>query len=369
MKNIIIAHQTVIDGDAISNDIMGMYRTLEGIGYKAYIYADNYIGTIQAFQNDRFNAERLLNDAESWLIYHHSIFWEQGERLLNQFKGKIIFKYHNITPAHFYKPYAPFYCKQCDLGNKQTSRLINDFRQAYWWGDSQFNCQQLYEMGLTTKAEIVPPFNVISEWNSIEPSYDRVISLINSKKINLLFIGRVVPNKGHLHLIEIVRILKYHYELDPHLWVVGALDEQLNSYLEILNQYINNYSLVENVTFTNKVDAQSIKSYYLGCDVFLCLSEHEGYCVPAIEAQYFGLPVVSYGSSALPETLGNNQIILSELDYHFAAAAIATITNDSEVRDFCRKAGWNNVAARYLPDNIEKIFKNAFSDLHRRNQF
>jgi glycosyltransferase involved in cell wall biosynthesis len=363
MPEIIIAHQTVTDGDAIGHDILGMYDILTQLGYKVNIFAENYLGKAKSYNVNVAKINELSESNDNILIYHHSIFWENGEKLLLKFRGKIIFKYHNITPYDYFKNYSDTHYARCYQGIEQTKRLIQKYGECIWWGDSTYNIQNLQDLGLDIKlCLVVPPFNVLDELGTIEPNFEIIESLVNNKSNNVLFVGRVAPNKGHKHLVETINVYRQMYGSAIHLWVVGSLDHNdSKSYNNEIINLVNKYGLTKNITLTDKLPIEDIKAYYLACDSFLCMSEHEGFCVPIIEAQKLMLPLVTFGGSALTETVGQNQIIINSFDYDFAASALFTIFSDKHVNKFCIHHGLVNVNSRFSKETIKSTFVSSFN--------
>jgi glycosyltransferase involved in cell wall biosynthesis len=210
---------------------------------------------------------------------------------------------------------------------------------------------------------VVPPFNVIDELDGIEPNFNLIDSIVNNKKNNILFVGRVAPNKGHMHLIETINAYKNMFDSNVHLWVVGALDtDNCKLYNEQLSALIKKHGLDNDITFSGKQPIENLKAYYLACDEFLCTSEHEGFCVPIIEAQKLMLPVISLGGTALSETVGKNQIILKNTDYDYAASALFTLFTDENIRKFCRNYGLINYNSRFTNAAIKEQFIYALND-------
>jgi len=359
---IAIAHQTIADGDAIGNDIIGMYYTLINEGYNVGLISEHSSDILKKYQMSSANVDNFIEITDSLLIYHHSIHWEFGETLLERFKGKIIFKFHNITPPQFFKDFSSIHYEKCRQGIEQTRRFINEYKDSVWWGDSSFNSTQLRQIGLKHDEIItVPPFNRLDAIEKIEPNYKIIDDLIKNNANNVLFVGRVAPNKGHIHLINIIKEYKENYDSNIHLWILGPIDHNhLKIYLNKLSILIKKYGLDRNISFVDKKPEIDVKAYYLGCDEFLCMSEHEGFCVPIIEAQQLMLPVITFGGTALSETTGKNQIILDSFDYAFAASALFTLYTDEKVRKFCKKHGRINVDSKFSSEKIKKQFMSAF---------
>ena len=62
------------------------------------------------------------------------------------------------------------------------------------------------------------------------------------------------------------------------------------------------------------------------------MSEHEGFCVPLVEAMYFGIPIIAFDSTAVGETLGGSGLLLKDKDSKAVAEAIDLIMTDDELR-------------------------------------
>jgi glycosyltransferase involved in cell wall biosynthesis len=365
-----IASQTIRDGDAVGNDITGMYCTLANEGFDVGLISEYVSDSLADYQMDPAGIQNFVEDKDAVLIYHHSIFWEFGEHILEKFKGKIIFRFHNITPPHFFKDYSNIHYEKCLKGQEQTNRFIKRYKNSPWWGASVFNAIQLEQSGLDrVRTMIVPPFNRIDAIEKIDPNYKIIDDLIKNNDNNVLFIGRVVPNKGHVHLIHCIKEYKKNYDSNIHLWIIGQIDhDHLNAYGNQLAMLIKKFGLERNISFVGKIPENDIKSYYLGCDEYLCMSEHEGFCVPIIEAQQMMLPVITYGGSALRETTGKNQIILDSFDYPFAASALFTLFTDEKVRNYCKKHGLINAESNFSTEKIKNGFMSAFEHTLDGNQ-
>lgn len=361
MTDVIIAHQTIVEGDAIGHDIVGMCQTLSELGYNTRLYAEYCFERISHLKLSSSQLRSMLGKEDTILIYHHSIHWESGEKAISNFKGRLIFRYHNITPPEFFLGFSDLdYCK-CSSGIKQTERLIVKHQNAIWWGASEFNIKDLQKLGLSPKkCLVVPPFNVIDELDDIEPNFNLIYSIINNEKNNILFVGRVAPNKGHIHMMETINAYKRMFDSNVHLWIVGSLDnDNCSRYNSKLRGLIEKHGLDNHITFVGKQPIENLKAYYLACDEFLCLSEHEGFCVPIIEAQKLMLPVITFGGTALSDTAGENQIILKKMDYNYAASALFTVFSEKGVRRFCQKNGLNNYNSRFTNAAIKEKFVSA----------
>ena len=349
---IIILHETVAEHDAIGNDIQGMYSLLAEKN-DCRVYAKNRINRHVKYLTSE-ELKLACADRNAVLIYHHSFYWEEGYQILKQAKGKIIIRYHNITPEKYFKEYSEEYYRSCEQGRGQTLQLQREFPDAYWIADSRFNAMDLTVVK-TERIGICPPFHQIERWGSGMPDEEILRTLLESDAFNLLFVGRIAPNKGYLKLLKILRYYTGIYEDKVRVRLCGKFDGGLEAYNQRVRSYMNRYGLEDKVELIGEINDQTLLSYYLGSDVLLCCSLHEGFCVPVIEAQYFGLPVVALRSSAVPETMGGRQLVLDDDVYRFAAA-LHMLRTRPEYRRLLRRQGMKNYRERFSMDVIGTRF-------------
>src|SRR5262249_26431892 len=157
---------------------------------------------------------------------------------------------------------------------------------ALWVGDSAFN---LIDAGIAGgSGMVVPPFHVVDAWRSITPSSPVMRALIESGDVNLLAVGRLVPNKGFHTLIDAVAYYRQHYGGRVRLNVVGGHTGEEDRYRHALLRRIATLGLDRHVRLLGPVSDEELLALYVASDYFLCASEHEGFCVPVIEAQSLG---------------------------------------------------------------------------------
>lgn len=351
---IIIMHQTVAKHDAIGNDIELMYQLIRD-KYECKVYAQNqFNNNVEYISYEDINNE--LNDLSNIIIYHHSVYWEKGEEILDRFKGKVIIRYHNITPAEFFEPFNEFHFSQCSLGRNQTLRIAEKYTKAFWMVDSLYNAEDIKAIVERERIGVCPPFNKIEQWAEGNPDETILKELLLNQKINVLFVGRVAPNKGHMFLMDILKDYCANYGNNIKLNVIGKFDEGIIGYNNLLLQKIDQYGITECVEFIGEITDSILMSYYLGSDVFVCVSDHEGFCVPIPEAQFFELPIIAKETCAVPETIGHNQVLLGN-DSKEYAAAIHIISKNQTAKDFLRKSGKDNFINRFTHSKIKECFK------------
>lgn len=354
MIQFLMMHQTVTNHDAIGNDIERMYEILKA-KHVCRIYAQNRFNTRVEYLADE-ELDAWLENEETVLIYHHSVYWQFGEESLRKCKGTIIFRYHNITPPEFFEPYNEFHYQQCFLGRKQTRRLAEDFPRAYWMSDSEYNALDISDIVSRDRIRICAPFNKIEQWAEKTPDEQILKELLTGEQLNVLFVGRIAPNKGYKSLIRILHYYCANFDDNVKLRMVGKFDEGIAQFNEELKDQIIQSGLAKNVEFIGEINDATLMSYYLGSDVFLCTSEHEGFCVPIVEAQFFQLPIITSDSSAIPETIGEGQLVFRQDEKRFAAA-LRVLKENEEYRRFLRANGRKNFDQRFSYEKIADIFK------------
>lgn len=352
---ILIVHQTIAKHDAIGNDIYHMYQALNPV-YECYVHCD-YLQNENLRLIDRQKLDDFISDSDNLVIYHHSQFWEEGERILCNSSAKKMFKYHNITPSSFFEGCCDdAYCK-CSAGRQQTARLASDYNNVVWMGDSLFNLMDIDAVPAGNKI-VVPPFNNMSQWLKTVPDEQALRVLLANGVINLLFVGRVVPNKGHKFLLRVLRDYIDNYSDKIKLHLIGRRYDDFRKYNEEIDADIKMLGLEKHVEFIGEITDSIALTYYLGSDFLVCASEHEGFCLPLIEAQFAHLPVIARRSSAVGETLGENQVVLAE-NIHEYSAALHILNANREYRKFLIDKGYENYAARFDNDKIKIQFQKA----------
>ena len=356
---ILIMHQTIVDSDAIGHDIKGMYDVLERHGYEVYIYCQFYnMGKDkQTISYDQVMA--LIKSKSNIIIYHHSFYWEQGEEILNQAVCQVIMRYHNITPPVFFSGYNEDYFNGALKGRQQTDRLLRKYPHFYWLCPSYFNSFELLKKGLKqSKIAVLPPFHEVERISEIKENTSLSKKLKEEGFINVLMIGRVSPHKGHQKICQVAKAYKQNLGTNIRFWVVGKLDSHFKAYYDEMELWLRENGVEELVHFTDGQSMSDLKSFLVQSDVYLCLSDHEGFGVPLIEAQYFQLPVISLDSSAIKETLGGNQLVFDQFDENLIASAIHAVGMNKEFSQALAKQGWKNYQSRFSPQLLEdKLIK------------
>ena len=204
---------------------------------------------------------------------------------------------------------------------------------------------------------VLPPFHHADQLAQIK-SDPAVVRQFSNGKTNLLMVGRLAPNKAHSALIDTFFIYHYRYNRDSRLLIVGKEDPGFVSYNRSLKIKVEKFALENSIFFLGQVKDEALKAYYLLAHAFIMTSLHEGFCVPLIEAMSMRVPIVAYGSTAIPETVGKVGFVWNEWDPELIAASIDRIVRDGSLRRSLSEMGWMRYQSMFTNHRIkEKLFE------------
>jgi len=314
-------------GDAITNHTFEMGKVLRKWGFDTYIFSEIMDGNkvLQKAESDKIY-KKYMNFKEDLLIFHYSVHCENANLYKNS-KNIKIFEYHNITPEGYFNGYDGHTYLICKRGRNELKSLTNCKISL---GDSEYSRRELVQCGFDDKkSDVLPIFINFEKLESICVNKN-IFKKFSNEFVNILFVGRVAPNKRIEDLIKIFYIYNRFINKKSRLFIVGS--RFLKKYDEQLDQLVKHLKL-NNVIFTNKVSLSDLKTYYKLANVFLCMSEHEGFCVPLIEAMHFKIPIISYSSTAIPYTLKDAGILVNKKSYAEVAELIDILVNDKNLSD------------------------------------
>lgn len=360
MTKVAILTPNLTNGDAVSNDVIGMYQALNKAGYEVQVFAADWsVSQPKVELPEKIN--RFLCDSDIF-IYHYSVGWDFGLNLLKELKCKKIVKYHNVTPPNFYEGINADFVNACQVGREKLKSIVEADCNLYL-SDSEYNAQELYSQGVSEANSLVlPPFHHIERLQYIEADFT-VIDKYQDGQTNILMVGRVAPNKGHIALIDAFNIYHNTYNRESRLLIVGKEDERLKIYTTLLHEKVESLGLEAAVVFTGEVSDNALKAYYLVSNVFMITSEHEGFCVPLVESMAMKLPIVAYGSSAIPYTVGKTGLVWEQPDPYILAGSVDHITRNEFTSARLGQMGWHRYQETFVNEQIEVKFIEALKSL------
>ena len=342
-------------GDAISNYAVAIKNLLASLGYDSDIYSEAELNETSGTEIKYIHPVPDFNE-EDIMIFHLSTCVSMRRDLYTA-KCRKIAVYHNITPREFFYEYSSFFARICFEALMDIRALENTFDHCI--ADSGFNRDDLIGYGYTCPITVLPIIVPYDDYDR-EPN-KALIDKYNDGRTNIFFIGRVAPNKKFEDVIAAFSCYKKHYDPGARLFLAGSEHQLLRSYSSRLNDYVKMNGF-EDIIFTGKIPFDEVLAYYKIADIFLCMSEHEGFCVPLLEAMYFDVPIVAYDSSAIPETLGGAGFLLHEKDPLLTAGVIHRIMSDTELRDKLIQ-GQRKRLSYYSYENTTRMFSKFLESL------
>lgn len=311
--------------DALGNQAYRIRELLRQWGYESQVYA-----TIRdrRWADPGLDFARYRSRPDQMAIFHYSIGSPLTAQVLN-LPDRIVPYYHNVTPPEFLRAYNPELARLLDQGRRE---LVEFKRAPYALAASEYNRQEMLTLGFP-RVEVLPYFVYFDELraSAANPMGREVTARFASNRVNVLFVGRLVPNKRQ---DDLVRVLHYYQRLiDPtaRLILVGGDANAPGYRLEL--QTLARVLGVDNVELAGSIGPrEGLGGYYRAATVFVCLSEHEGFCVPLLEAMAFEVPVIAFKSTGVPYALGEAGIQLADKSPAVVSEVIDLVHTDTALR-------------------------------------
>jgi len=312
-------------GDAVSKHVLEIARALSARGCENEIFtntADEY-GSQVARPDCEYHPESDAPD--DVLIYHYSVFCRNFEQYLAS-PAKRILIYHNITPPEYFQAYDKGVAAFCALGRELLPRLKGCDLAL---GDSEFNRLELVDAGFDAgKTGVLPIF---VDYVGLRATTTRTRPMGGfESSFKVLFVGRTVPNK---RVEDVLRAFYYYNRCvnsSSDLFIVGA--RWVDRYDAQLQWLVDSLGLWGKVHFTGRVSEADLAACYRDADVFLSMSEHEGFSVPMVESMAFDLPIVACATTAIPFTLAGAGLTFDEKDFAMVGELLESVRIDKKVR-------------------------------------
>jgi len=310
-------------GDAIGNEALAIQRQLRAAGHESDIFAEMVHPRVAHLARPLWE-HREVSAPDTVCIYHFSIGSAAG-RLIRHAPDRLVIVYHNITPARFFLGFHPHLAGLCHHGRRELAAFASRTELAL--GDSEFNRRELEETGFA-RTGVLP---IVLDLSLLDrPPSPVVRRLYDDGRTNVLFVGRIIPNKRVDDVIRSFAVFQKWVQPHSRLLLVGD-HRGFERYYDRLQELVRELR-VDEVVFTGHVDDDELYACYRVSDAFLCLSEHEGFCVPLQEAMHFGLPVIAYDAGAVRETLRGGGLLLQDKRPELVADILDRLTHGSDLR-------------------------------------
>jgi glycosyltransferase involved in cell wall biosynthesis len=310
-------------GDAIGNHVLALRALLRRAGFVSEVFAQAVHERLRAEARD-WREYAAVDAPGNVCLFHFSI----GTPLATAFtrlRARRVLIYHNVTPARFAHGVNRRMERECRMGREQLRALAAGTELAI--GVSEYNRRELEELGFADTA--VLPVIVDFADHDRQPPAPELVRRWRDGRTNVLHVGRFAPNK---RIEDLVRAFHVYRRVNPasRLLLVGT-DAGLENYAAAVRDLAARLGTPD-VHFVGHVDFRELCTCYRVADLYLTMSEHEGFCVPLLEAMHFGVPIVAHAAAAVPETLGGAGLLFGEKRFEDVAELMDLAVSDPALR-------------------------------------
>jgi len=312
-------------GDAIGDSARRVRDLLRVMGHDSELYA---LTIDDALRHDVRRFDDPGARRGDLTIFHYALPSAMTEAFATLPPGSRILQYHNVTPAEYFAPYDPALFRLASLGRQELASLAGRVDLAL--GDSDYNRQELEQLGFGRTG--VFPIAVDTTRITQPAKRPALEKILDDELVNFLFVGRIAPNKKIEDHIRLAEVYKRNVDAYYRFIFVGRFDVVPRYYSTVRALMAEYRFLNDRFVFTGPIPDEELAVYYRNAAVYVSLSEHEGFCVPLVEAMAADVPVLAYSAAAVPDTLGGAGVQFAPKDLEFAAELLHTLTFDDEVR-------------------------------------
>jgi L-malate glycosyltransferase len=311
-------------GDAIGDSARRVRDLARALGHESEIFAltidDDLAGEVRPFSDPAARRGDLT-------IFHYALTSSMTAAFRSLPGGRIL-QYHNVTPAAFFAPYDPALFRLATLGRQELGTLVGHVELAL--GDSEYNRRELEALGFAPTG--VFPIAVDTSRVSRPARCPSLERLMDDELVNFLFVGRIAPNKRIEDHIRLAEHYKRYVDAYYRFIFVGRYDVVPGYYAAIRGQMAAFNLLNDRFIFTGAVPDEELAVYYRRAAVYISLSDHEGFCVPLLEAMAADVPVLAYAAAAVPDTLGDAGVQFAPKNFEYAAELLGALVFDDDLR-------------------------------------
>ena len=315
---------TLSYGDAIGNQVLGIRDALTRAGYVSRIYVQTADLRLEGETEDYRD---LLEDSrpDNVLIHHFSI-GSRASRIAFALPERMLLAYHNITPPEYFAGINGTLVQLCYSGRRELRAWAGRCELAL--GASEYSRLELERMGFP-RTDVLP---ALPGFDHLDVPPNRLLADgFDDDRTNILFVGRMIPNKRIDDLIRFFHVYRTRYNPQARLLLVGG-QSGFRDYVATLHQLLATLG-TRDVHLIDHVSNEELTALYDVADLFLCASEHEGFCVPLVEAFYKRIPVVAFAAAAVPGTLDGGGVLYEHKDPRHVAAILHAVLSDAALRD------------------------------------
>jgi glycosyltransferase involved in cell wall biosynthesis len=312
-------------GDAVGNHARLLRSLFRSWGHESDIFA---LTIDEGLEDDTRRWGSPASKSADVTIYHFAVPSPMSEAF-RTLPGRRVLYYHNVTPAHFFAPYDAGMFRMAAAGRRELATLVDQTDLAL--GVSAFNRRELDALGFEPTG--VLPIVVDTARLTQAPRVPSLEAILQDGLVNILFVGRIAPNKKIEDHIRMAECYKRYVDIYYRFIFVGKYDA-VPRYFSTVKALIAEYMMLpDRFLFTGQVPDVELAAYYRNAHAYVSLSEHEGFCVPLVEAMSMDVPVLAYAAGAVPETLDGAGVSFAPKDLEQAAELLGALVYDQPLRD------------------------------------
>jgi len=341
----------IMSGDAISSSVLALHRSARARGYDSRIFARWIDPSVRGEASPLWRCRPATGDI---LIYHFGVGSELTDFVAQRGYARLVLIYHNLTPPHYFRYEDPGLARSLRVARDQLVQLQPLVDLAIT--DSDYSAGELSALGYSNLA-VVPPVHLDEKYEA--PPDKAIMERFADGGTNLLFVSRIAPNKKQE---DVIKAFHFYRRINPdsRLFLVGPLGLTKVYYRWLLD--LVEYLDLPDVHFTDRVSQEELNAYYRLADVFVSMSEHEGFGMFLVESIYFDVPVVAYKSTAVPETLGQGGVLVREKDFPVIAEVIHLLVSNQDFRRAILEAQRQRLQD-FTREKVEARFWNSLAPL------
>jgi glycosyltransferase involved in cell wall biosynthesis len=337
--------------DAVTNQALSYLELIRSWGMQGEVYAGVVDPALKHVVKPASELPRSLDRGDLLVIHYTS--HTRGLNDVLELPGRKLLLYHNVTPPELLWDHDPFVAARCAVGRELLSTYAGRVDAAA--AATRFNAADLETAGFDD-VRVVPTLYLFDRAR-LRPTADG--DRFNDGKRNVVFVGRLAANKRQDELIQAFALYQHHREPASRLILAGGASAP--AYLKRLEQ-LAEATEARDVVLTGPLPQPALNAAYAASAVFVCLSEHEGFCLPLLEAFHFGLPVIAYRAGGVPEVVGDAAVLLDDKDLPTIAELIDLCAREQPLRAELARRGEQRLAA-YAPERTEQAVRELFESL------
>lgn len=346
-------------GDAVGNQVIQIQQALRDWGFASDIFARYWSPQLDGLCRD-YQEYAHISSPNNLVLFHYSI-GDAISTYIQTLPDQVVMYYHNITPAHYFYRTNAVAARHCADGRRLLQELAGQMRAI---AASTYNRRELMELGYDVVG--VAPYIWFSDelTAGVQSSSARQIQnqYANPELVNWLYVGRLAPHKCLHDLIKAFHF--YHTWIEPRsrLFLVGA-EKGNEVYTSQLRYLVAQLAVDDAVIFAGAHKAQNgLGAFFQLADVYLCLSEHEGFCVPLVEAMHFDLPIVAYAAAGVPDTLQYAGALIHHKEPEVIAELVREVITNETLRA-ALVAGQRQRLTELSPDKMRQQLRTCIDAL------